>query len=67
MLGLFPDPSSPLTDVEIFRAIELLTDPSVDHEGKILFLATLHERGEIAEELAGFARHLLERDRKSVV
>jgi len=61
MLGLFPDPSNPLTDVEIFRAIELLTDPSVDHEGKIRFLATLHERGESAEELAGFARHLLER------
>jgi anthranilate phosphoribosyltransferase len=59
MPDLFPDPSGPLLDVEISRVIDLLVDPSADHEAKIRFLATLHARGESAGELAGFARHLL--------
>jgi len=59
---LFPDPiaESPLSGGEFDSAVRLLLDPSIPDGKKMNFLTSLHSRGETAEELAGFARVLLD-------
>ena len=57
----FPDPTVTLSlsEEEISIALALLLDPAVTEESKGTFLTALHQRGETAAELAGFARVLL--------
>ena len=59
----FPDPwlKSSLGDGDIACAINLLVGTEASQEQKGDFLIALHQRGETAEELAGFARVLLAR------
>lgn len=61
MTEYFPDPHtrSPLSDSEIADAVILLLDKRVPTESKGRFLTLLHQRGETAQELAGFAKALL--------
>jgi len=61
MISPFPDPKdcASLYYEAMAQAIDLLLNPGVSEESKGGFLITLHERGETAEELAGFARILL--------
>ena len=68
MQPLFPDPVSrlSLSGGEIATAVDLLLGGDVEEEAKARFLTTLHERGETAAELAGFARVLLERSVRPV-
>lgn len=63
MRPLFPDPVSrlSLSEGEISTAVVLLLEGGVEEESKARFLTTLHDRGETATELAGFAQVLLER------
>jgi anthranilate phosphoribosyltransferase len=55
-----------LSEGEIATAVDLLLGSDVEEEAKARFLTTLHERGETAAELAGFARVLLERSVRPV-
>ena len=59
----FPDPLrySALGKKEIASALDLLVESKVSEESKSKFLRALHQRGETARELAGFAEILLER------
>lgn len=68
MSSLFPDPVlvTSLSEGEISASIDLLLDRKVPEEPKARFLTALHERGEKASELAGFARVLLERSMRPV-
>lgn len=50
-----------LTPEEILDAVNALVDETVAVETKADFLTALSEKGETAEEIAGFARTLLER------
>ena len=57
----FPDPlaAQPLSEEEISFAVKLLLDPLIPDSVKGRFLTCLHQRGETARELAGFAHFLL--------
>jgi anthranilate phosphoribosyltransferase len=57
----FPNPAltSSLSPGEIAHASLLLCDATVDSDSKGAFLLALNQRGESAEELAGFAREFL--------
>jgi anthranilate phosphoribosyltransferase len=61
MKSIFPDPEtvSVLQDGEIDRCLGFLLDEKIGTGEKAAFLETLHNRGETAAELAGFARCLL--------
>jgi anthranilate phosphoribosyltransferase len=61
MIPEFPNPSSTLSlsREEIERSVLLLCSADVGEEKKGAFLAALNQRGESAEELAGFAEALL--------
>jgi anthranilate phosphoribosyltransferase len=61
MTTSFPDPkTSPvLQEEEIARCLDLLLDDKVEAADKAGFVGALHDRGETAQELAGFARCLL--------
>ena len=61
MMPRFPDPKTVpvLREGEIVRSLDLLLDQSVGAGEKAAFLEALHQRGETAAELAGFARCLL--------
>jgi anthranilate phosphoribosyltransferase len=63
MISPFPDPRlhSSLEEEGIGHAIDLLVGTEASEEQKGDFLTALHQRGETAEELAGFARALLGR------
>ena len=50
-----------LSDEQVSAAIAQLTDAGVAAEGKADFLAALARKGETTEEIAAFARELLER------
>ena len=50
-----------LTDAQVGRAISALVDEAVPVESKADFLAALAVKGETAEEIAAFARELLDR------
>jgi len=57
----FPDPFERpfLSDKEIADSVRLLLDESIPSQKKGIFLTSLHQRGETAQELAGFAMALL--------
>ena len=59
----FPDPCSvdSLTETQVASALGNLLDESLPSAPKADFLGALHRRGETAEELASFSRHLLDR------
>ena len=59
----FPNPTSTnsLSSEEIVQAVALLCDAHQDDQSKGDFLSALNQRGESAEELAGFSCELLKR------
>jgi anthranilate phosphoribosyltransferase len=59
----FPDPCAvdSLTETQVASALENLLDERLSSPPKAEFLDSMHRRGETAEELASFSRHLLER------
>lgn len=61
MTSVFPNPAtaSSLSSAEISRSVSLLCDSSIQEESKGKFLTDLNQRGESAEELAGFASAFL--------
>ena len=69
MMTPFPNPEAvpSLQEGEMARCLDLLLDDSVRSSGKVAFLEALHRRGETADELAGFARCLLERAVKPAI
>ncbi len=69
MSRTFPSPhdTASLSAEEIEGAVEALLSENVSDESKERFLVDLHERGETATELAGFARVLLDRSVKPIL